>query len=139
MAKPEEQFSYAAVHKKMRLKPGYKILFLNTPADLVWLLEQLPPKVQVFKSLETIEDQKINFIALFSIKKVILEQEIIKLKNSITQDTVVWVCYPKAKALETDLNRDILRDLLLEYNLKAVSLVSINGTWSALRVKLVDI
>jgi hypothetical protein len=51
-------------------------------------------------------------------------------------DGILWISYQKISAKQDgDLNRDILRELLAEHNLKAVSLISINDVWSAMRFK----
>jgi hypothetical protein len=49
---------------------------------------------------------------------------------------VAWLAYPKAKQLQTDLNRDIIRDLAQDRGLDPVRRVSIDEVWSGLRVKL---
>ena len=49
---------------------------------------------------------------------------------------ILWISYPKQSAKQdTDLNRDILRESLLNQSLKAVAQISIDDTWSALRFK----
>ena len=52
-------------------------------------------------------------------------------------DGVLWVSYPKGKALPTDLNRDVVRVTLAEVRLEVVTQVAIDETWSALRAKIV--
>jgi hypothetical protein len=48
---------------------------------------------------------------------------------------LVWVAYPKAGQLGTDLNRDILRSYLAGRGLDAVRQIAIDEVWSALRFK----
>lgn len=49
-------------------------------------------------------------------------------------DRLVWVAYPKAGALGTDLNRDSLAALVKEGGgVRPVRQVAIDDTWSALR------
>jgi len=48
-------------------------------------------------------------------------------------DRLTWVAYPKAGQLETDLNRDILWDLLATSGIRPVRQISINDIWSAVR------
>ena len=47
--------------------------------------------------------------------------------------------YPKTKGLQTEVNRDILREMLLPLGLEAVSIVAIDEVWSALRFKRVGV
>ena len=51
------------------------------------------------------------------------------------QDRLAWVAYPKAGRLGTDLNRDRLRDALLELGVQPVRQVAIDDVWSALRIR----
>lgn len=47
---------------------------------------------------------------------------------------LAWVSYPKPGQPGTDLRRDWLVRALRQYGVEAVQDVSINGTWSALRL-----
>jgi hypothetical protein len=55
--------------------------------------------------------------------------------KSVKADGLIWVAYPKGGALETDLNRDVLREALAKHGLESVSLVALDETWSAMRFK----
>lgn len=48
---------------------------------------------------------------------------------------VAWVGYPKARQLGTDLNRDVIRDIVPTAGLDPVRQVSLDDVWSALRLK----
>lgn len=50
-------------------------------------------------------------------------------------DRLTWIAYPKAKALGTDLNRDLPAAALVERGLQPVRQVSIDAVWSALRFR----
>lgn len=54
-------------------------------------------------------------------------------KERLRKATVVWICYKKGNAAE--INRDKLWIVMADYNWKAVSPVSLNSEWSALRVR----
>jgi hypothetical protein len=51
------------------------------------------------------------------------------------QDKLAWIAYPKARQLDTDLNRDLLAAALTERGVQPVRQISIDGTWSALRFR----
>jgi hypothetical protein len=76
-----------------------------------------------------------TFIVAFYTTKSDLEKEVNVLKKSLEQAGLLWIAYPKAKALKTDLNRDILREFMKGYAMDTVSIVSLSETWSALRFK----
>ena len=51
------------------------------------------------------------------------------------QDRLAWIAYPKAGKLGTDLNRDVLAELLTARGVQPVRQVAIDETWSALRFR----
>jgi hypothetical protein len=53
------------------------------------------------------------------------------------RDRLVWIAYPKAGQLGTDLNRDSLTGLLRQFGLRPVRQVAIDDVWSALRIRAV--
>lgn len=53
--------------------------------------------------------------------------------DNLAKAAAVWVCYKKGNAVE--INREKLWIILADYNWKAVSQVSLNDEWSALRVR----
>ena len=61
-----------------------------------------------------------------------------QLKN-IEPDSVLWFADPKgASKIKTDINRDTIRVTGEEYGITAVTAVSIDSTWSALRFRPID-
>jgi hypothetical protein len=50
-------------------------------------------------------------------------------------DRLAWIAYPKARQLDTDLNRDRLAAALVSRGVQPVRQVSIDDTWSALRFR----
>lgn len=56
--------------------------------------------------------------------------------SQIVPDSVLWIAYPKQTSkIKTDINRDILWQTAEPYGITAVSAISINETWSALRFR----
>jgi hypothetical protein len=119
------------VSQKLLLKPGSRALVLNAPAGY---LEQFPQDVQIEEQLG---DRPYDFIQLFATHKVDLVALAPKLRAAAKPNGLVWISYPKSKALQTDLNRDIVRVTLVPLGLEVVSQVAIDETWSALRAKSV--
>jgi hypothetical protein len=76
-----------------------------------------------------------NAILVFAKNRAELEQRIDLLREAAQRGALTWLAYPKARQLETDLNRDIIRDLALDRGLDPVRQVSIDDIWSALRLK----
>ena len=117
---------------KLHIKEHQMIAVLNPPPGYRDLLGELPEGVQVYERLEGSYD----LIQAFFFNSEDLSKQIEALKDALKVDGILWISYQKISAKQdSDLNRDILRELLAEINLKAVSLISINDTWSAMRFK----
>lgn len=59
--------------------------------------------------------------------------------KSIEPDSVLWFAYPKGSSkIKTDINRDIMRVKGEDYGITAVTIVSIDDTWSALRFRPIE-
>jgi hypothetical protein len=54
-------------------------------------------------------------------------------KDDITKPPVVWVAYPKAN--RTDINRDSLWPIVVEFGMRPNGQVAIDEVWSALRFR----
>ncbi|MBM2817053.1 MAG: hypothetical protein HW421_3815 [Ignavibacteria bacterium] len=49
-------------------------------------------------------------------------------------DCYFWASYPKLTGeIKSDLKREVVWDIMLEFGLRCVSQISLNETWSALR------
>ncbi len=55
--------------------------------------------------------------------------------NAARADGMAWIAYPKAGKLGTDLNRDKLWALLKDEGVRPVRQISLDDTWSALRLR----
>ena len=59
--------------------------------------------------------------------------------DAVELDSVLWFAYPKGTSgVKTDVNRDILRVTAEEYGVTAITAISINAIWSALRFRPID-
>ena len=117
--------------KKLVIKPNNKVAIVNAPEG--YRLENLPDGVQVSDQL----DGEFDVIHAFYIKQADLEPQIPALKSHLKAGGILWVSYPKAGKLGTDLKRDPLYDLMLKHGVQANSQIAIDDTWSALRFKIV--
>jgi len=50
-------------------------------------------------------------------------------------DGILWIAYPKAGQLDSDLNRDLLQKRMRGFGIEGVRLVSIDEVWSAMRFR----
>lgn len=84
------------------------------------------------------EQKQSNVLVFVNNKKEFLQFLEKEMKN-LEPDGVLWFAYPKGTAnVVTDINRDILWKLALDYGIRPVSIISLDDTWSALRFKPTD-
>ncbi len=118
--------------KKLRILSDQKVLILHAPDGYLASLGDFPSGTEVDTEVKGTYD----LMHAFFTHATALEDQIGDLKAALIDDGILWISYPKQSAKqETDLNRDILRESLAGKDLKAVSLVSIDEVWSAMRFK----
>jgi hypothetical protein len=120
----------SATLKKLRYKPGARICVLGAPAAF----EAELAAAKDFARAEKLE-KNLDLVQAFFTRRAHLERDVSRLKASIEERGILWICYPKAKALGTDLNREVIRELVAGAGLEAVSLVAVDQVWSAMRCK----
>ncbi len=109
-----------------------KALFVNAPPHYRGVIDNLPASVTVVKEPK----KQIDIIQLFVSSKKDLQAQLGKMQKVLTPAGMLWVTYPKGTSkVKTDINRDIIREYARTIGLEAVALVSVDDTWSALRLK----
>ena len=123
--------SDTTVIKKLRVKPGNRMLILNAP-------HRAPLDAPQDVDLTTEPGGDVDVVLAFYKTRAELDAELETLKSAMGADGILWVAYPKGTSkVPTDLNRDILRVHLEAEGLQAVAMVAIDDTWSAMRLKKV--
>ena len=119
-------------YEKLRLRGDMKVAVLNNPGNYGDLTGGLPDGVIIVDESE----EKVDFVHLFVSDQAELEKFIDVAIDTVKYDGLLWVSYPKGSSkVETDVNRDVLWELLKEKGIRPVMQISINETWSALRFR----
>jgi len=75
-------------------------------------------------------------VLLYSRNREQLERDAASAIDAVEDGGVLWICYPKLSAgTPSDLSREVVRAAMAAHGWHAVSQVSIDDTWSALRFK----
>ncbi len=117
---------------KLRIKSGQRALILDAPESYRPVLAELPEGVELAGAPEG----KFDFLHYFATQRAEAERRAPELRAALKPGGLLWISYPKGRALPTDLNRDILREAMEPFGLQAVSLVAIDEVWSAMRFKI---
>ncbi len=121
------------VAQKLLIKENYKILFINEPDNYRAILGELPENVSAL----TGEGRSADFIQLFVTSRKELVEKLKEIKPKMSPKGLLWVTYPKGTSgIKTDINRDIIREYAQSMGLNSVAMISVDDTWSALRLKL---
>jgi hypothetical protein len=115
------------VGEKLQLKPGQSLFVADKPSGLTL---DLPPE-----SAQTDDLGSADAALFFCVTRRDLERARAMLVAAAREDRLVWLGYPKARQLGTDLNRDSLWELLSGDGIRPVRQIAIDETWSALRFR----
>jgi hypothetical protein len=121
-----------ALMKKLKLKAGQRAAVIHAPSGYLDTLQPLPEGVALTEAL----DGTLDWIQLFLKTQAELAAIVPTLLESLGPATLVWFCFPKGTSkIQTDLTRDDGWDALKGTELKWVTLISVNDTWSAFAVR----
>ena len=104
-----------SVADKLLLKPGMTVAAVNQPKDV----GELGPKAKALKDADA--------VVVFAPRA-----GEVAVPKGMQASARLWVCYPKAGKLGTDLSRDTLWPLMEKQGYEGIRLVSIDETWSAM-------
>ncbi|MGD1993143.1 MAG: DUF3052 family protein [Anaerolineae bacterium] len=120
------------LHQKLRLSEGDSVLVINGPPNYEELLGSVPEGIVISED----PGEEVDFVHLFARNRADLDEYIDVALGSVKYDGLLWVSYPKGSSgVETDINRDIIWELLKAKGIRPVTQVSVDSTWSALRFR----
>jgi hypothetical protein len=123
-------YSGTPLLKKLGIKPGFDVAFVNAPENLVKQLD-LRADVNV-RSLAKARD--LDFILVFVKSQKILTNAFAQYSLKIKPDGMFWVSWPKkTSGVQTDVTENIVRDVGLAAGLVDVKVCAIDDVWSGLK------
>jgi hypothetical protein len=122
-----------ALARKLGFKPGHRAVILGVQPGV---LEQLEPLPEAASLATRAGRTRADLVLVFVADSTALARALPGALAAVKDGGVLWVAYPKGgKKAGTDLNRDILWRELGEHGLTGVTLVAVDDTWSAMRVR----
>jgi len=123
-------YSGTPLLKKLGIKPGFNVAFVNAPENFVKQLD-LPSDVNV-RSLAKARD--LDFILVFVKSQNNLTNLFAQYSLKIKPNGMVWVSWPKkTSGVQTDVTENIVRDVGLAAGLVDVKVCAIDDVWSGLK------
>jgi hypothetical protein len=119
----------SALARKMKLKSDLKAAVINAPENYVDMLKHNT-------ALSPTLNGKFDWIQIFVHSKSELESLAPKAARALRPESILWVSFPKGTSnIQTDLTRDKGWDGVRKLDLKWITLVSVNETWSAFALR----
>ena len=116
-------------------------MFLRTAKSMLILNGQVNPGVVSQMPAELVKegDGPFDVILLFALNRKELEQYLPAAKERLGDKGSLWIAYLKQTASKaTDINRDSINAYAKENGITGVAMISIDGDWSALRLKRIE-
>jgi hypothetical protein len=113
--------------QKLAVKPGQRVAAVNTPTSAAAIVSGVSSQARIGDA---------DAVLLFVADSSELARFWPEVASSSGADTTLWIAYPKrTSSLRTDLSRDHGWEPVIDSGLDAVSQVSLDETWSALRFR----
>ena len=116
-------------------------MFLRTAKSMLLLNGQANPRVVAQMPAQIVKegDGPFDVVLLFALNRKELEQYLPAAKERLGDKGSLWIAYLKQTASKaTDINRDSINAYAKENGITGVAMISIDGDWSALRLKRIE-
>lgn len=125
----------AGLVKKLGIKAGQRMVVINAPEGYLARLEPLPDgTTRTDTAVGTFD-----LVHLFVHDTAGVARDGPTALQALIPGGLLWVAYPKqTSGIKTDINRDTGWDVINEAGYRAVSLVSIDEVWSAIRFRPIE-
>lgn len=115
--------------KKLKLKSGLKAAVINAPENYVAELRHDTAMSPTLRG-------KFDWIQVFVGSKAELDELAPRAAKALRPESLLWISFPKGSSkIQTDLTRDQGWDSVRELDLKWITLVSVNDSWSAFSLR----
>ena len=123
-------YSGTPLIKKLGIKEGHRVSFVNAPKGFRRGLGELPADVVI----NAHGAEQLDFILVFSKSESSLQREFSILARQLKANGMLWVSWPKKSSnVETDLRFENVQRIGLDAGLVDVKICAIDDTWSGLK------
>lgn len=123
-------YSKTPLIKKLGIKEGFKIKFINTPEDYLELIGPLPANTKIIRSTVPCD-----FIHFFTNQVKELQSSLPQLRKQIFPNGTIWVSwYKKSSGKQSEITEDIIRSTALALGMVDIKVCAIDEDWSGLKI-----
>ena len=131
MAKQNTGYSSTPLSKKLGFKDFDKVIVLNQPLYYWDLMEGILPEILTAHP----DENDVHFVHIFVKTMDELETLVLKYRDQIQQNGMIWVSWPKKSSkIPTEITEDTIRDFALANGLVDVKVCAIDEIWSGLKL-----
>jgi hypothetical protein len=124
-------YSATPLAKKLGIREGFRIAFVNLPKGFRKELGSLPGDVKI---LTARPHKPVDLIILFADSERTLKTEFPKLAGKLNESGMLWIAWPKkSSGVATDLSFDSVQQIGLQAGLVDVKICAVNEVWSGLK------
>jgi bifunctional DNA-binding transcriptional regulator/antitoxin component of YhaV-PrlF toxin-antitoxin module len=124
-------YSGTPLARKLGIKPGTRLCFVNAPPGYVSLLEPLPEELEIVSE----GGSELDIVHGFVRRRADLIELIERYKNMIKQEGAIWISWPKKAArIATDVTEDTVREIALPLGLVDIKVCAVDEVWSGLKL-----
>ncbi len=124
-------YSGTPLAKKLGIKSGFRIKVHSEPDYYFSLFPDWPDDVEL---VDSPDQESLDFIHVFAVNRAALEALVYDGKPLLKKNGIFWVSWPKGSSgIATDINRDDIREFVLEIGLVDVKVAAIDDQWSGLK------
>jgi len=118
------------IFRKLKFDDSKKSLIINAPVEY----ERLLTHANFDKEYNPANAATYDFVQIFATSQSELESIVKQVFSAGKYDCLFWICYPKGGGkIKSDIKRETAWKAFEIANLRPVSQIAIDETWSALR------
>jgi hypothetical protein len=123
-------YSGTPLAKKLGLKAGQRVVFMNEPKGFSETLARDVPGLRNWE-----KGDAWDYVHLFVATRTELTMFLPRMQRRIAEDGMIWVSWPKkASKVLTDVTEDVVREVALPLGLVDIKVCAIDDTWSGLKL-----
>ena len=125
---PTAGYSGTPLAKKLGLKPDFRVMFVDLPADV---------RAELKDALAQTRNSKagpLDFCMVFTKSAAVLMKEFARLAPQLAPAGMLWISWPKkTSGVAADLDENIVRKIGLAAGLVDVKVCAVSEVWSGLK------
>ena len=123
-------YSGTPLPRKLGVRSGMVLAWLDAPEDFAAALGELPDGVERVGGL----DGHVDLVVCFVTEREVLAERLEPLREAIRPAGMAWIAWPKrASRVPTTITEDVVRELALPLGLVDVKVCAIDAVWSGLK------